>query len=190
MVIYLTHTWKTFQQQTILLYNDLFNKEICSWNIIKQMVDKSLGGTMKWGRERSSRERKRSPWTTKSDKIITTFLQTAWRFARDRLYFWVASKEPRTGSPCDEHTYCTMKCNREPVSRRFFQRHKWDRVISNFSSSVVNNLSAFKNEPLRLWPWNNFCRTRNPFFFKAVWFFHLMICNFPAKCPTVTEIEK
>ena len=78
------------------------------------------------------------------------------------------------------------KCNREPVSRRFFQRDKWDRVISNFSSSVVNTgftLSPFKNEPLQLWSWNNFLRTHKSFFFKAVWFlrvhefFRRMVCR-------------
>ena len=92
------------------------------------------------------------------------------------LLFEVASLEPQINSPREEHTCYTMKCNREPVSRRFFQRDKWDRVISNFSSSVVNTgftLSPFKNEPLQLWPWNNFLRTHKSFFFKAVWFFRV-----------------
>ena len=104
------------------------------------------------------------------------------------LLFGVASLEPQISSPYEEYTCYAMKCNREPVSRRFFQRDKWDRVISNFSSSVVNTgftLSPFKNEPLLLWPWNNFLRTHNTFYFKAVWlfrvhdleFFRKMVCR-------------
>ena len=100
------------------------------------------------------------------------------------LLFGVASLEPQTNSPYEEHTCYTMKCNRKPGSPRFFQRDKWDRVISNFSSSVVNTgftLSAFKNEPLQLWSWNNFCRTHKPFFFKAVWFFRFDYLEFSRK---------
>ena len=92
------------------------------------------------------------------------------------LLFGKATLEPQIRSPFEEILVTPWKCNREPVSRRFFQRDKWDRVISNFSSPVVNTgftLSPFKNEPLQLWSWNNFLCTHKPFFFKAVCFFRV-----------------